>query len=259
MRRILYILYQPYKWLIFLPILVASTFVFAALAVIFAALVNPRVASIVGGTGWARFNSFLTPMLVRVSGREHVDERTSYVIVANHQSQYDIFVLYGWLGVDFRWVMKKELRRIPALGYSCHKIGHIFIDRSNTQAAMSSINAAKERIVNGTSVLFFPEGTRSPDGHLGRFKRGAFKFALDLELPILPVTIVGTRHVLPAGSTRLFPGRARLVIHEPVSTAGVGEKDIPELVQQVRSAIASALPEETAVAEMAEGAEHSDR
>ena len=181
-------------------------------------------------------------MLVRVTGREHVDPSQSYVVISNHQSHFDILVLYGWLGIDFRWVMKQELRSIPGLGAACEKLGHIFIDRSDHQAAVESINAAREQITEGTSVLFFPEGTRSDDGLLRRFKKGGFRLAIDAELPILPVTVSGTCDVLPARLYDLRPGRATLVFHKPVSTDGLATTDLPVLTDRVRQIIGSALP-----------------
>jgi 1-acyl-sn-glycerol-3-phosphate acyltransferase len=184
-------------------------------------------------------------MRVSVSGRENADPRRSYVIVCNHQSHADVLALYGWLDLDFKWVMKQELRRVPGLGVGCEKLGHIFIDRSNRQAALASINAARERLVAGTSVLFFAEGTRSADGRLGAFKKGAFRFAIDSGLPILPVTTAGTAAILPARTRRLRPGRARITIHPPVEVAGLGEGDMPRLMEQVRGIIASALPVES--------------
>jgi 1-acyl-sn-glycerol-3-phosphate acyltransferase len=242
MGKVAYFLYQPYKWLVFMPILVASTLFFGTFAVLLTMIVSPRTASRLCGDTWARLNSYLTPMLVRVTGRENIDRKQSYVIVSNHQSHYDVFVLYGWLGIDFKWVMKKELRKIPALGAACERIGHIYIDRSHRQAALSSIEEAKARIINGTSVIFFAEGTRSRDGKLGRFKKGAFRMALDLNLPILPLTVDGTYKILPADTRQLRPGRASLTIHEPVPIDGLTSEDIPELMEKVRAIIASALP-----------------
>ncbi len=147
--------------------------------------------------------AWVTPMRVSVEGRENLDPKQSYVLVSNHQSQYDIFLLYGWLGVDFKWVMKKELRKVLGIGVACDRLGHIFIDRSNHAAALATLETAKERIVDGTSVIFFPEGTRSRDGQLKKFKKGAFRMAVDLGLPILPLTVTGTRDVLPAGTSDL--------------------------------------------------------
>ena len=203
-----------------------------------AALAGPKAASLFGVV-WARLNSWATPMLVQIRGRGNIDKAQSYVIVSNHQSQYDIFVLYGWLGIDFKWVMKIELRKVPVLGIACEKIGHIFIDRSNTEAALRSLNDAKSKIVNGTSVIFFPEGTRSKDGNLGRFKKGAFKMALDLGIPILPITISGTRSILPTKTIDIFPGRANMTIHPPVDITGYDNGSVKTLMAEVRSVIES--------------------
>jgi 1-acyl-sn-glycerol-3-phosphate acyltransferase len=125
---------------------------------------------------------------------------------------------------------------------ACDRLGHIFIDRSDHQAAMASLEEAKKKIVNGTSVMFFPEGTRSRDGKLKRFKKGAFRMAVDLGLPILPLTVTGTRDVLPADTSDLMPGSARLIIHPPVSVEGTTAEDCPGLSNRVREIIASALP-----------------
>jgi 1-acyl-sn-glycerol-3-phosphate acyltransferase len=240
-NKILRILYQPYKWLIFAPYLAVSTLFFGSLTVVLAVVTNPRITSFICGTIWARLNGYLTPIRVKVTGRENIDQTQSYVIVANHQSQYDIFVLYGWLGIDFKWVMKQELRKVPGIGIGCEKVGHIFIDRSNHEKALASLRAAKEKIVNGTSVIFFPEGTRSRDGSLGVFKKGAFKMAVDLRLPILPITIVGTRDILPTDSVDLFPGRARMIIHKPIDTGGYKDDNLDELVDRARGIIGSGL------------------
>ena len=126
MKKLLRILYWPYKWMIFGPFLVCTTFLIGGLTVLTASLAGPRSASVFGVI-WARLNSLATPMLVKTRGKENIRKSQSYVIVSNHQSQYDIFVLYGWLGIDFKWVMKQELRNVPALGIACEKIGHIFI------------------------------------------------------------------------------------------------------------------------------------
>lgn len=241
MKKIWRILYQPYKWLILTPIYVVSTIFFGGLAVVLCMFLNPRVPSYLCGAGWARLNGWLTPMFVRITGREFIDRSQSYVIISNHQSQYDIFVLYGWLGIDFKWVMKIELRRTPFIGVACEKLGHIFIDRSDRKAAVRTINAAKEKITGGTSVLFFPEGTRSRTGRLNAFKKGGFKMALDLELPILPITIRGTRSILPPDTFDIFPGKVDLIIHPPVETTGYRDDNLKELIEEVRGIVKSPL------------------
>lgn len=241
MKKMQYILYQPYKWLFFLPYLAASTLFFGSLSIILVIITNPRITSFVCGSLWARLNGYFTPMRVRVSGRENIDPKQSYVIVSNHQSQYDIFVLYGWLGVDFKWVMKQELRKVPGIGIGCEKMGHIFIDRSDNRRALASLNAAKKNITGGTSVVFFPEGTRSRDGAMGPFKKGAFKMALDLGLPVLPITINGTKDILPSGTMTLFPGTATMTIHEPIEIAGYHDDSIEPLMGKAHAVIRSGL------------------
>ena len=241
-RTLFWWLYQPYKYLVVMPVLALATTFFATLALVLTLFTSPRTASRLAGVSWARLMAWVTPMRVEVEGRENIDPHQSYVLVSNHQSQYDIFVLYGWLGVDFKWVMKQELRRVLGIGVACERLGHIFIDRSNHAAAVATLEAAKTKIVDGTSVIFFPEGTRSLDGRLLRFKRGAFRMALDLGLPILPLTVSGTRDVLPAGTSDLMPGSARLIIHQPISIEGMTVKDCQELSDRVRDVIASSLP-----------------
>ncbi|KQC08955.1 MAG: acyl-phosphate glycerol 3-phosphate acyltransferase [Smithella sp. SDB] len=232
--------YQPYKWLVVVPLLFASTLILGIIAVTVAFLFTPRVAGFMGVL-WAKINSFFTPMKVKVIGAENIKPGTSYVITSNHQSQYDIYVLYGWLGVDFKWVMKKELEKIPVLGFACRVLGHIYIDRSNPKSAVETIKAAKSKIVNGTSVLFFPEGTRSKDGKIGPFKKGAFKMATDLGISILPITINGTRKILPKGSFDLMPGYATMIIHQPISVKGYHDENMHELMDRTKMIINSAL------------------
>ncbi|MBN1952732.1 MAG: 1-acyl-sn-glycerol-3-phosphate acyltransferase [Bacteroidales bacterium] len=237
LRKILILLYQPYKWLIYLPLIAVGTVFFGSLAFTMSILFNERIGGYMGGVLWAKFCGFLVPMLVKVKGREHIKKGTSYVIMANHQSSYDIILLYGWIGVDFKWIMKKELRKIPGLGYGSEKVGHIFIDRSNSRAALESLNLAKKKLVNGTCVIVFPEGTRSETGEPGVFKRGGFKMALDLELPILPVSLAGTRNILAVGSWNILPGRVKMIIHEPVDISSYTEKNIRELMDRTKEII----------------------
>lgn len=232
-------LYKIYAWLVFAPIFGISTLFLGTLAVVLLFFLKPRLVSTLCGKTWARVNSFFTPMRVTVIGRENVDPRQSYVIVSNHQSQYDIFVLYGWLDIDFKWVMKQELRKVPAIGISCERLGHIYVDRRNREAALASINAAKQRIVDGTSVLFFPEGTRSRAKGMRPFKKGAFRMALDLQLPILPITIQGTREILPSDTMDLYPGRATMIIHPPIAIDPYDHTRLNELIERTRKVIAA--------------------
>ena len=206
-------------------------------------LVNQRTGSLIGGVVWSRLIGLFTPVIVKVEGRENVRKNTSYVVISNHQSVYDIFLIYGWIGIDIKWVMKKELGKLPGIGYGSRKVGHIFLDRSNSRVAVESLNEAKRKLVNGTSVVMFPEGTRSDSGTLGVFKRGAFKLAIDLGLPILPLTLVGTMDILPNRSYNLMPGKAKMIIHEPIDIKMYGEDNIQDLMQKAKEIIGNALPD----------------
>lgn len=236
-------LYQPYKYLIFAPLVGIFTFFLGLLAMLLAFTIGEKIGSLCGVV-WARLISWITPMRLTVSGRENIDPDQSYVVISNHQSQYDIMALYGWLGVDFKWIMKIEIRKVPVLGIACEKLGHVYIDRSDTAAALNSINRAKEKITGGTSVLFFPEGTRSKQGQLLPFKKGAFKMALDLGIPILPVTINNTWKILPTDTIDLFPGRASMTIHPPITIDQYSEASLPQLMEKVKATIGSEIESE---------------
>jgi 1-acyl-sn-glycerol-3-phosphate acyltransferase len=228
-----------------IPWFVALTVIFGTAAILSSYVMTPRKAAF-NGVFWARLTAYAAFMRMRVIGRGNIDPSQSYVIVVNHQSAMDIIALYGWLGIDFRWVMKQEIRKVPFLGYACYRVGHVYIDRKNQAAAIQSLEAAKERIHSGTSVLFFPEGTRTESSALKPFKKGAFKMALDLGLPILPITLSGTDHVMPTKTLDLMPGQVDLTIHKAISTEGMTEEDIEQLMQESFTAINSALPEQEA-------------
>jgi 1-acyl-sn-glycerol-3-phosphate acyltransferase len=239
MKTILHILYQPYKWLFFL-FLILNTLFFGTLAIVLSVLINQKISGYCG-TAWARLNSFFTPMLVSVSGKENIQKNTSYIIVPNHQSYYDIFLIYGWLGMFIRWVMKIELRKVPVFGYCCEKMGHIYIDRSSTQAAIDSLNAAKDDLADGSSIIMFPEGTRNSTNTLLPFKKGAFRMALDLGIPLLPITIMGTKDILPTKSLNLFPGKVKMIVHPPVDIKKYGQEDMEKLMADVKVIIEGPL------------------
>lgn len=235
--KILRLLYQPYKWLIYLPLFVLSTVFFIGLGLLIILFSGPDAANRVAGRGWARFNCRTAPVRVTVVGREHIVQGQSYVVVANHQSVFDIFVLWGFLGIDARWVMKKELQKVPLFGMAGRLGGNVFIDRKDGGRAYESLGEAGNILVNGVSLIMLPEGTRSRSGELGEFKKGAFVMSVDLGIPLLPVSIVGTGRILPPKTLNLFPGRAVLVIHEPVNTAGRDAESLQDLILSIRGTI----------------------
>ena len=166
---------------------------------------------------------------IKVEGRELLDKRQSYVFVANHQGAYDIFLVYGFLGRSFRWMMKKSLRNIPLVGKACESAGHIMVDKSGPKAIHRTYEQAREVLQDGVSLFVFPEGARTFTGHMGKFRRGAFQLADELRLPVVPVTIDGSFDVLPRqkGINFVTWHRLRLVIHAPI----VSEEQSPEAVQ----------------------------
>jgi len=229
-----------YRYVVFFPLFAFFTSFFgftgAFLSVLFGESIGNKPPIL-----WGRLSALAVPMSVKIEGGENIDREQSYIVVANHMSHLDTFLIYGWLPVDIRWVIKSQLRNTPVLGYCCYKMGHVFVDRGNTESAKKSINAAREKIKGGTSIMFFAEGTRSMDGKLLDFKKGAFRFALDMKLPILPVTIVGTKNVLPNRTRDLFPGRAKMIIHKPVPVEGYSEKSVDKLIKVTKAVIQKGL------------------
>ena len=183
MKRVLFWPFQLYVRLILMPVVAILTLLFASLTLIASLLVNPRFASRVFGVGWARCLAWCTPIVVSVEGGENAQRARSYIVVSNHQSMYDIPVIYGWLALDLKWVMKEELRKVPGIGFGCEAAGHIFVDRRNPKRARQAIREALERSGTGIGLLFFAEGTRSMDGRLLPFKKGAFRTAVEQQLP----------------------------------------------------------------------------
>jgi len=235
-------LYPLWQWLVLIPGATLFTVLATPVAIAACALGYKRWANMAIAARWARLIAWLTPMRVVIDGAEHIDRERGYVLVANHVSQYDIPLIYGFSGLDLRWVMKAEIGKLPFIAQGCRALGHIFIDRRDPEQARAAINNAVAGLPTGTGVLFFPEGTRSRDGRLMQFRKGAFRVAADRGLPILPVTVIGTRELLPPGSIRIRPGTVRLVLHPPIQP-GTGPVDevVAELCEQTRNVISRAL------------------
>jgi len=145
--------------------------------------------------------------------------------VANHQGAFDIFLVYGFLNQNVKWIQKQSLRRIPLVGFASEKAGHVFVDNTSIVSRSVTIEKAKAQIADGVSMVIFPEGARTLTGKMGPFKRGAFHIACDLKLPIVPLTINGPYDVLKRNTRHLKPGRLELVIHEPIPTDGLTEDE----------------------------------
>ena len=181
---------------------------------------------------------FLLP--VKVEGKSRLNPSSSYVFVANHQGAYDIFLIYGFIGRNFKWMMKKSIEKIPFVGFACKMSEQILVDRTSPMAMARSIIDAKKRLRNGMSIVIFPEGTRTYDGRMTYFKRGAFKLAIDFKLPIVPLTIDGSYKILPRTSIfNIKYGTIILTIHKPIPP---GSCEMERVMNDTSPAIQSALP-----------------
>lgn len=237
-RTILGFLYQ---WLVFLPIFLVLTIITAIIVMIFATIFGSRFWGYYPPKWWSRIACWLALCRIKSSGHENLDPKQSYVFIANHQGSFDIFLTYGFLNQNIKWVQKQSLRKIPLVGFASEKAGHVFVDNTNATTRSNTIKEAKEQITDGVSIMLFPEGSRTRTGKMEKFKRGAYHIAYDLELPIVPLTINGPFDVLKRGTFKINPGKMELIIHKPIPTKGINEEQIPEIINQTKEIISSGL------------------
>lgn len=193
------------------------------------------------GRFWALANLRALGADIHVRGLEGIDPRGPYVVMANHQSHLDTWAVVAALPMRLSYVMKQELRKIPVFGYGCERLGMIYVERGNRESARRSMARAARAVAAGTSVVFYPEGTRSRDGTLGPFKTGGFRLALEAHVPILPLSIAGTRNLFPADSWRFRAGRINVAVGAPIPTEGLGPDDRDALTERTRAAILAGL------------------
>jgi len=231
-----------------LPLQLAETFRVCAPTVVDAAL--GRVRRDVCDrrlNDWAHNAVRLAEARLVVSGLEHVSAERSHVLMSNHQSAYDIFTLFVAFPHSMRMIAKKEMFRLPIMGGGMRAAGFVELDRGDHARALAALERAKDVMASGINIWIAPEGTRSEDGALLPFKRGGFMMAMQTGAPILPVTIDGSRDVLPAKDYRVRKGQeVRITFHAPVDPARFGPDGHSALMESVRVAIGSALPTESA-------------
>ena len=186
---------------------------------------------------WAWLVSKSMGLSFSLRGADNVAPGTSYIITPNHQSNSDILALIRMLPLRFRWVIKRELTKIPVFGWALSCTGAIAIDRSNPKEAIRILHNATDKLKGNWSVLIYPEGTRTYDGKLLPFKKGAFMMAVQTGIPILPVTSNGAFKVLPKKTIWFRPGHIIVTIGNPIPTQGLTENDVPELMERTRSEI----------------------
>jgi 1-acyl-sn-glycerol-3-phosphate acyltransferase len=195
---------------------------------------------------WARGVLAGAGVRVRVHSHATLDPKQSYVVMPNHLSTVDIWAVFVAVPVPLRFIAKKQLGRIPIFGWAMRAGRFIFIDRTNASSARRSIEEAAVRVRNGVSVVIFPEGTRSRDGRLAPFKKGAFHLAINAGAQVVPVAIRGSREIMKSGSALIHPGVVDIEIGAPIPTTGMGPDDRDALLAEVRARVAEMLGEDAA-------------
>ncbi len=236
-----YPFYFIYHWLIAYPIGIVLTLLTALFTMILSPILPNHPISYFPARWWGKLMCWIFFIRVKTNGFDHLDKNQSYVFVSNHQSMFDIFVVYGWIPFIFKWVMKYELKKIPMVGPACVSAGHIFIDRSNPIAAKNSLLKAGEQLTKGNSVVIFPEGTRTRTGKVNKFKRGAFLLAMELSLPIVPITIKGGFERLKIRSLMVNPGTIIMTVHQPIDVTQYDKDQSFALIQDTQEIIKSGL------------------
>lgn len=234
-------LFRTYQWLIAAPIFIVLTFITAVITIVMSAVAGNRTWGYWPAHIWSRCVCTLLFVRVRVYGRENIDKKSSYVFVANHQGAFDIWAIYGYLNHNFKWLMKKSLEKIFMVGFACKSSGHVFVDSNSLVSIKETIEDARKRLKNGMSLVIFPEGSRSWDGSMRDFKRGAFLLASEFRLPVVPVTIDGAFKVMPRTTYNVTPGTIKLTIHKPIEP-GENGFNTKKLLAECYDTIGSALP-----------------
>lgn len=238
MKKVLCALYEIF---IFLPLFVLATVITALTTIIGGILGDNNFWGYYPPRYWSKFACRLALCRIKVVRKGKLDPNQSYVFVPNHQSYSDIFLIYGYLNHNVKWVQKQELRKIPIVGKACEIAGHIYVNQSSYRSMRETIIKAQEQLSNGASMVIFPEGARTLTGKMDKFRRGAFIIAQQMKLPVVPITVNGAYDVMKRGSLLLTPGKLELIIHDPIPTENITEEEIPELMNKCREIVHSAL------------------
>jgi 1-acyl-sn-glycerol-3-phosphate acyltransferase len=186
---------------------------------------------------WGKVALLANRVKVEIEGIDHLDGKGPYIFMSNHQGYYDVFALLGYLPYQFKWLAKKELFSIPFLGWTMAAAGYISIDRGGTRDTVEAMNEAAQKIHDGMSVVIFPEGSRSPDGSIQSFKKGGFTLAIKSKVPIVPISISGTRDIMPKDRLTATAGEIRMFVDHPIEIQHLSLKDRESLMKKVRETI----------------------
>lgn len=238
-------LYRTYQLLIALPLIAIYTLITSLMVTVGCTLGNGHFWGYYPGKWWAQFIIRILLLPVKVEGRENLVKGQSYVFVANHQGAFDIFLIYGFLSRNFKWMMKRQIRQMPFVGKACESAHHIFVDKRGASKIRETYDRARQTLQGGMSLVVFPEGARSFTGHMGVFKRGAFMLADDIELPVVPLTINGSFDIMPRTRDMKWVvwHPLRLTIHKPIQPVGKGTDNIKYLEEESYKVVMGGLEE----------------
>lgn len=228
------LLYRIYQLFIALPLVLIASVITSLTTVVGCFLGNGHFWGYYPGRWWAWFIVRVLLLPVKVEGRENLMKGQSYVFVSNHQGAFDIFLIYGFLRRNFKWMMKWQLRKVPLVGIACEYAQHIFVDKRGASRIKATYDKARETLRDGMSLVVFPEGARTFTGHMGKFRRGAFMLADELQLPVCPLTINGSFNVMPRTRDMRWViwHPLRLTIHQPIMPIGQGKENVEYFEQE---------------------------
>lgn len=240
------LLYRIYQLFVALPLIAVWTIFISLTVVVGCSVGNGHFWGYYPGKWWGNIILKLLLIPVKVEGRENIRRGESYVIVSNHQGMFDIFLIYGHLCRNFKWMMKHQLRSMPFVGFACEKAHHIFVDRRGPKKIKETYDKARATLTDGMSLVVFPEGARTFTGHMGVFRRGAFMLADELQLPVVPLTINGSFDIMPRTKDWHWVSwhTLTLTIHKPIYPLTQGTENIRRTMDKSYEDIMSALPEE---------------
>ena len=234
----------PFHWwktvFVLIPVIGVGTIVLGTVSL---------VAGLIDGSGntahrcaqwWARFILVTSGVRVRIEGHPLPAEGDSCIFVANHSSFYDVPILFASVPRQLRIMAKATLGRVPFIGWHLSRSGHLLVDRRSPGSAIFKRMQRMAR--SGASLIVFPEAARTPDGRLLKFKAGIFLLAIENGLPVVPISVAGSRNVMPKGRLMVLPTVVTLTVHPPIDTAGMGREDARALAERVRSLVGGAVP-----------------
>ncbi len=236
------ILYKIYSFLIALPLFVILTIIVATIVIIAAFLGDSSFTSHHVLKFWGKCACWLYLIRVKVEGKENIQKDQSYIFLANHQGYFDIFLVYGYIHHNFKWMMKEYLKKIPFVGYACVKSKQIYVGDS-ISAIGKAVAQARETLKGGMSMTIFPEGTRTYDGKMGEFKRGSFMLANEIGLPIVPITINGSFDIFSRKAKSVSFGKLTMTIHKPLTEEDRKGKASKVIMKEVFDTINAGLEE----------------